>query len=119
MSDKPIIAHCRNCIYCDGDAFIFDGYCKVKYKWIRYGRLAAFFCKHFRTHNGLAMLHLRKKDKEIETQVKTIVNKFACDGCSGYCNCFENDSFSKCEYYREHYDWVKSVLVSGSSTGEG
>lgn len=50
MSQKPIIKHCRNCIY--GENTIPEGYCaamycNVRYKFINFERLSALLCPHY------------------------------------------------------------------------
>lgn len=47
MNDKPIIRHCKNCKWC-GDAAFYNGYCDVKYKYIKNGRKSALLCRYFK-----------------------------------------------------------------------
>lgn len=50
MSQKPIIKHCRNCIYGENtipEGYCADMYCNVKYKFIKFERLSALLCPYY------------------------------------------------------------------------
>lgn len=74
------------------------------------------------TYEEKHILRITKEQRKAEAQaIEEITKKYTCEYCSDRYNCFKNDSFLKCEYYKEHYDWVASVLdkAAGSSDKEG
>ena len=49
---KPIIRHCENCEYGDHKGALIDPYCSVRYKYVFFPRIKAWFCRFYKKRGG-------------------------------------------------------------------